>query len=302
MTDSAFFYLNKTEINKSNLYDKMMHDLSLAYIFKAQGKMENYYKYYKKGDSIASVIKRNSKSDQIFSVEDSEESIQKSQSKKTISNMRISIIISIIIILLLLLIYITNLVILRRKYLSLVRNTEINKSITENTIKELELKLIENKKTNSTQLSKKTQIENDEFLLKYLHQHFNSLNHLIEESYKQKSSDFIRLFVKNAKQIGENKDFWIAALLIANKRTANLVNDLANKYPTLTESELRLITLICLGYNNDAIAACTGTNKDSVKSKKTKIKSKINADMQLDAFIKIEISKRNINKVSTQEN
>ena len=114
--------------------------------------------------------------------------------------------------------------------------------------------------------------------------------------------DFIRFFIENAKQISENKDFWIAALFIANKRSENLVNDLANKYPSLTESELRLIALICLGYNNDAIAACTGTNKDSVKSKKTKIKSKINAEMQLDSFIKIEISKRNKNKESTPEN
>lgn len=279
MPDSALYYLGKTAINPDNLYDKMMHIFALARIFKAQKKEADYLKYDKLGNSIADSIALMSSRNQLFAIEGNMDSSFKNSKLDKISFMEISLFVISLIILAIVFSYATNIWLLKRKYNNLLKNTEENKQITKKMLDDFE--------------SKKSERSNNEtnIIINYLHEHFISLNQLIENSHNLSYKNFLDFFNKNALETGKNDNFWKASRIIADERSGNLVTELEEK-SSLTESEIRVVSLICLGYKNDAIAACTGTSKDSVKSKKTRIKNKINVSMQLDSYIKQEINNR----------
>ena len=73
--------------------------------------------------------------------------------------------------------------------------------------------------------------------------------------------------------------------MLADDKFNNLISYFSQKYPVLNENELRIISLISLGYDNDGIAFCTGMTRESVRTKKTRIKNKMELDMALDAFV-----------------
>ena len=85
----------------------------------------------------------------------------------------------------------------------------------------------------------------------------------------------------------QDERFWYIISILANKKSNNLVAELQKRHPSLTDTDIKILNLICLGYKNDAIATCTGLEKSSVKSTKTTIKNKIGAPINLEAFITI---------------
>lgn len=279
MPDSALFYLKQTSIDNTNQYDRMMYAFALSKIYKAQNQESDYLKYDKLGNSISDSITLQSGRNQIFAVEDKMDSSFKISKQERISYMRIILFSVSIVVFLITFAYISNVWFLRRKFKKLLKNTEENKRLTKTMLDDY-------KSINSKHSS-----DDNALIINYLQDHFSSLNQLIEKSSELAYKDFLNFFNKNALKTGNNENFWKSSRMLADERSGNLVTELENN-SHLTESELRVISLICLGYKNDAIAACTGTNKDSVKSKKTRIKNKIRTSMQLDSFIMQEIRKR----------
>ena len=53
-------------------------------------------------------------------------------------------------------------------------------------------------------------------------------------------------------------------------------------YPKLSPAEMNIIGLLCCGFNDAEIAVCKGYRNDkTVKSKRNKIKNKMNLDIML---------------------
>ncbi len=100
-----------------------------------------------------------------------------------------------------------------------------------------------------------------------------------------KHSDFVKLLNEMSSQLGNNADMSKLLIMLADEKYNNLIYNLSEQYPVLNDNELKIISLISLGFKNDGIAFCTGMTKESVKTKKTRIKNKMKLPMSLDAFI-----------------
>ena len=71
----------------------------------------------------------------------------------------------------------------------------------------------------------------------------------------------------------------------------NFINALSTKHPNLTKSELRLLTLIRIGYSQKEIANILGIASDSVKKARSRVRKKL----KLDENVKLSNYINNIN-------
>lgn len=123
----------------------------------------------------------------------------------------------------------------------------------------------------------------------YMNEYFNSFNSLVQKSKELSYADFMEEFKKTVAEASKDKTFWYIIRIIADKKSNNLISRLETECPSLSSNEIKVLCLVCLGYKNDAIASSLGLEKSTVKSLKTKIKNKIGASINLDAYIKLEI-------------
>ena len=132
--------------------------------------------------------------------------------------------------------------------------------------------------------------------LDFLNHYFNSFNSLLNKCYNVKRGDFVKELELIIKQASADDKYWTIIIDVADKKTAGFISELNNGTDILSQNEIKILSLVCLGYNNDAISTSTGYNRDSIKTIKTRIKNKINASENLDAFTKQVILKRNTSK------
>ncbi len=274
MPDSARFFLNKVD-KKFEPYDSMMCAFALGRIYAAEGNKIESLKQESLGNRISEDIAKSSNRDKIFKAED-DQNIQNIDAKAGImSRQKVIIIWGAVIAGILLLVFLLYVFFAVRKRNSLIKELNHNKEIVDTLLAEYKEKTLvddENKELHSA-------------IMSYLEQHFNSLKSLIEKSNSMKHSDFVKLLNERSSQLGANDDMSKLLIMLANDKYNNLIHDFSEQYPILHENDLKIISLISLGYDNEGIAFCTGMAKDSVRTKKTRIKNKMNLPMSLDAFI-----------------
>ncbi len=293
--DSARFFLNKVDTTINNDYDRMMYAFALSRIYRAEGNEILFLKQSKIGNEISNRIERESSSNQIFETEGNVDFSLKNKNKSSLSALRKTVLIVSTVAFLLLLILLGQFLFMRYRHKSIIEEMKRNKELTLELINEYEVRLSANKEqennNNERNLNNVSDYEKD-VIVSYLKEHFLSISRLIESSYTLSHKDFFKEFEHASRHVAQDKYYWKTIRLLADEKSNMLITELENNYPTLTDSEKNVICLVCLGYNNRSIAACTGTSNDSVKSKKTKIKNKIHSSSQLDAFIKQETAKR----------
>ena len=275
MPDSARFFLKQVEKNDIEPYDSMMYVFALSRIYAAEGNKTESLKQESLGNRISEDIAKSSNRDKIFKAED-DQNIQNIDAKAGImSRQKVIIIWGAVIAGILLLVFLLYVFFTVRKRNSLIKELNHNKEIVDTLLAEYKEKTLvddENKELHSA-------------IMSYLEQHFNSLKSLIEKSNSMKHSDFVKLLNERSSQLGANDDMSKLLIMLANDKYNNLIHDFSEQYPILHENDLKIISLISLGYDNEGIAFCTGMTKESVRTKKTRIKNKMNLPMSLDAFI-----------------
>ena len=275
MPDSARYYISKTEKSKMSAHDSMMYYFTLGRIHAAEGNSEVAFKLESQGNKISEAIAKSSCRDSIFKAED-EQMIYNIDLKENIMYRQKRIIIWVLVIAgMLLLLFLTHEILSVRKRNSLMSELNQNKEVID--------KLLDEYKGKASIDGDNKELHNA--IVSYLERHIYSLKSLIEQSKSIKYSDFIKLLNEKSSQLGDDKDMSKLLKMLADDKFNNLISYFSQKYPVLNENELRIISLISLGYDNDGIAFCTGMTRESVRTKKTRIKNKMELDMALDAFV-----------------
>ncbi|MEE3414762.1 MAG: hypothetical protein VZR53_05265 [Prevotella sp.] len=84
-----------------------------------------------------------------------------------------------------------------------------------------------------------------------------------------------------------DQEFWNGLYDYLNFKHNNIIKRIEKKYPRLSPTEMNVIGLICCGFNDAEIAVCKGyRNAKTVKSKRNKIKDKMNLDVLLNDYLK----------------
>ena len=293
MPDSARYYINMVPSADLSDYDRMMITYSRAYIARAEGNENEALRQENYATAISDMIKAKSKRNTILEAESMMDTELKIKKNKHLANIKYTIAVVFIFIGVILLLVIANIIHKRNRYNLLIRELKDNQLFIQEIIDEnrsANERLAREKETNDfIKQQYNIQSRNSDFL----NQYFSSLNALLNKCYDFKRVDFINEFVNIIKQASNDDIYWEIIFDVANKKTNGWICELKNEVQILSPIEIKILSLISLGYTNDAIAASTGYEKNSIKTIKTRIKNKINADMNLDAFVKHEILKRN---------
>ena len=87
-----------------------------------------------------------------------------------------------------------------------------------------------------------------------------------------------------------DKTFWNGLLSYLNLEYDNVMDNIRNEYPKLTDSDANFIALMCCGFSDTAIAVCKNyRNTHTVRARKQKIKTKMGLKESLMDFVKSRI-------------
>ena len=294
MPDSAKILLARVDTVAMSDYDRMMMAFANGYIHNAQGHEKEALFYQNLGTRISDAIKAKSQRNLIFEKEAQMDSELKYKKDKHFSEQKTFFFLIIAVLIVFLITLITNLFCKDQKFKNLVKELNNNQFYVKELIKDTNIaydKLNQEKQKNSLlQHNYKSQQDNVDFL----NQYFNSFNALLNKSYDVKRAYFIKELENIIAQASANDHYWDIIFDVADKKSAGFISSLTkDSNCQLNQNEIRILSLVCLGYNNDAIATSTGYTKNSIKTIKTRIRNKIKASENLEAFIKQEILNRN---------
>ncbi len=294
MPDSAKILLARVDTVAMSDYDRMMMAFANGYIHNAQGHEKEALFYQNLGTRISDAIKAKSQRNLIFEKEAQMDSELKYKKDKHFSEQKTFFFLIIAVLIVFLITLITNLFCKDQKFKNLVKELNNNQFYVKELIKDTNIaydKLNQEKQKNSLlQHNYKSHQDNVDFL----NQYFNSFNALLNKSYDVKRADFIKELENIIAQASANDHYWDIIFDVADKKSAGFISSLTkDSNCQLNQNEIRILSLVCLGYNNDAISISTGYTKNSIKTIKTRIRNKIKASENLEAFIKQEILNRN---------
>ena len=276
MTDSARFFINKVNVDTNNDYDSMMYNFSMAHILKAERNQSLAMKHEIIGNQIASLIEHKSQSNSIFETENDISTHLISNKHDIISSQRLYLTIAAVVCAIIIAIALMLTIIVRHKHHSAIKVLINENEKTSNLLNEYLKKENEHNQVNLA-------------IINYLQEHFNSLRTIIDYSASMKHSDFVKLMNKESRNFAANKNVDKLLPVLVNDKFNNLITTISQEYPFLTSNDIKLISLIALGYDNQGIAFCLGIAKESVRTKKTRIKNKMNIEMSLDNYVKEKV-------------
>lgn len=276
MTDSARFFINKVIVKSNNDYDSMMYNFSMAHILKAERNHNLAMKHEIIGNQIASRIEHKSQRNSIFETEDYMDTHLISNKHDIISSQRLYLTIAAFVCVVIIAITLILTIIEQHKHHSSIKILVNEKEKTNNLLKEYLKKDDEHNQVNLA-------------IINYLQEHFNSLKTIIDHSACMKHSDFVKLMNKESRNFASNKNVDKLLPVLVNDKFNDLITTISQEHPSLTSNDIKLISLIALGYDNLGIAFCLGLTKESVRTKKTRIKNKMNIEMSLDNYVKEKV-------------
>ena len=114
------------------------------------------------------------------------------------------------------------------------------------------------------------------------------LKNIMAQTYKEPDDYLSKKAEHKVSPIDDSdKEFWNGLYDYLNLKHNNIIKRIEKKYPRLSPAEINIIGLICCGFNDAEIAVCKGyRNAKTVKSKRNKIKDKMNLDFLLTDYLK----------------
>ena len=125
----------------------------------------------------------------------------------------------------------------------------------------------------------------------------NVFQEIMASAYKPNDDSSDYKITHKIKSIDDsNTEFWDGLRNYLNLRYNGIIDKLSSEYPSLTDSDINFIGLMCCDFSDAAIAVCKGyRNSDSVRSRRRKIRDKMKIDGLLDIYLKKMMRKNKIN-------
>ena len=117
--------------------------------------------------------------------------------------------------------------------------------------------------------------------------HISILKNIMAQTYNEPDSPQSKKAEHKVSPIDDSdKEFWNGLYEYLNIKHDNIIMRIEKSYPKLSPAEMNIIGLLCCGFNDAEIAVCKGYRNDkTVKSKRNKIKNKMNLDILLKEFL-----------------
>lgn len=134
----------------------------------------------------------------------------------------------------------------------------------------------------------------DNQLLKVLENRLSGLQQLLDIAYSGacKPQHFYQEFRAYAATMNSNESAFSDLQYVINKRHFGIIEHLHQEHPSLTNSELNMLSMVLFGFSLDCMRLIFNhENVDSIYSRRTKIREKLNLTPRfgLDKFLKQEI-------------
>ena len=267
--DSAKYFISLPDKLQNTAYDSLIMYKTLREIALCENNISQYRKFDKQYYRISNSLEYN---ETIYKLHDSEEEFEKTaKSEASISLGNKKKIIYLLVVSLLLISIIFLLLYLKKKkdskrLIEEIRNENSDKYNRLN----VELVNINNRFANVmlTQIS--------------------VLKNIMAQTYKEPDDYLSKKSEHKVSPIDDSdKEFWNGLYEYLNIKHDNIIKRIEKKYPRLSPVEINIIGLICCGFNDAEIAVCKGyRNAKTVKSKRNKIKDKMNLDILLTDYLK----------------
>ena len=267
--DSANYFISLPDKSQNTAYDSLLMFKALKEMALCENNISQYRKFDKQYYRISNSLEYN---ETIYKLHDSVQEFDKSaKSEASISIGNKKKMISLLIGLLLLISIVFLLLYLKKK-----RDSK---------------RLIEEIRNENTEKYDRLNIElvniNNRFANVMLAQ-ISVLKNIMAQTYKEPDDYLSKKAEHKVSPIDDSdKEFWNGLYDYLNLKHNNIIKRIEKKYPRLSPAEINIIGLICCGFNDAEIAVCKGyRNAKTVKSKRNKIKDKMNLDFLLTDYLK----------------
>ena len=262
--DSAQYYISLPDKSQNSAYDSLLMYKALRKIALCGNNFSLYNKYNNQYNRISNSLEYNETK---YELHDSEQKFDKStKSEASISLSKKKKMISLLIGVLLLISVVFLLIYLKKKkdskrLIDEIRNESFDKYDS-----------LHEELTNL----------NNRFADVMLAQ-ISVLKNIMSQTYNEPKDIQSKKAEHNVSPIDESdKEFWNGLYDYLNLKHDNIIKCIEKKYPKLSPNDMNVIGLICCGFNDAEIAVCKGyKNAKTVKSKRNKIKDKMNLDVLL---------------------
>ena len=267
--DSAKYFISLPDKSQNTAYDSLLMFKALKEMALCENNISQYRKFDKQYYRISNTLEYN---ETIYKLHDSVQEFDKSaKSEASISIGNKKKMIYLLIGLLLLISIVFLLLYLKKK-----RDSK---------------RLIEEIRNENTEKYDRLNIElvniNNRFANVMLAQ-ISVLKNIMAQTYKEPDDYLSKKAEHKVSPIDDSdKEFWNGLYDYLNLKHNNIIKRIEKKYPRLSPAEINIIGLICCGFNDAEIAVCKGyRNAKTVKSKRNKIKDKMNLDFLLTDYLK----------------
>ena len=266
-TDSALCYLPRIKMPTDSAdlvgYFDMLSDLE-----KSKGDFEKANYYYQKSSDIAGDILHRSLQSKLI---EAEAKYNKQTTELLLVKEKYKNNIAIIIILLLIILVLVIGILLIIKFLH-IKNQE-------NQIKQLQIEI-------SNIINDNVMMSND--FKQSAGTLFSTIKNLVQSkngSKKINNEDFIKIKSKLITDATSNKDFWRYLEMYVDNKYKGVITQLRNSISDLTESDIKLLCLIGVGFSNVSVTFLTDySHNHSVCNRKRVIAEKMNIDCSIEEY------------------
>ena len=274
LVDSSLFYLEKGETKSLTSYDSLMRYKTLKEISIAMGDFAKANQYERIYYHLSDSLEHNNEKYSLTKFEADYNSDKSAKKSQKISSLNLIILCLVTFFLIALIVFIIYYQSKKKDYLRLIsdlRNENFSK------YKELmnNLEDFDNHFGNTMSLK------------------LIAFEEIMSGAYNEQK-DYLNSEVahKITSIPDSDKKFWNGLLSYLNIKYDNVMENIRNEYPKLTDSDINFIGLMCCGFSDAAIAVCKQyRNTHTVRARKQKIRTKMGLNGSLMDFVKTRINK-----------
>ena len=274
LVDSSLFYLEKGETKSLTSYDSLMRYKTLKEISIAMGDFAKANQYERIYYHLSDSLEHNNEKYSLTKFEADYNSDKSAKKSQKISSLNLIILCLVTFFLIALIVFIIYYQSKKKDYLRLIsdlRNENFSK------YKELmnNLEDFDNHFGNTMSLK------------------LIAFEEIMSGAYNEQK-DYLNSEVahKITSIPDSDKKFWNGLLSYLSIKYDNVMENIRNEYPKLTDSDINFIGLMCCGFSDAAIAVCKQyRNTHTVRARKQKIRTKMGLNESLMDFVKTRINK-----------
>ena len=262
--DSARYFINLPDKTQNTSYDSLLMYKALREISLCENNLKQYHEYDKKYSIISDSLEYNDTKYKLHNSEIEFDKNNKSDAAKSLGNKQAIISLLAASVLFLSVLFLVLYFKKRRDAKRLIDQIKKESSSKYDRLNE-EL-ISSNSRFASVMLA-----------------HISILKNIMAQTYNEPDSRQSKKTEHKVSPIDDSdKEFWNGLYEYLNIKHDNIIMRIEKSYPKLSPAEMNIIGLLCCGFNDAEIAVCKGYRNDkTVKSKRNKIKNKMNLDIML---------------------